>query len=373
MKKILIAINFDEGLYNFRKELLERLIAEGYEVHVAVPIGEYAGKLTAMGCILHDTPLNRRGKNPFAELSLLRGYSDILKKVRPDVVLTYTIKPNVYLGFLCGCRQIPFITTITGLGTAVEGQGLLQKFTKSLYRHALKRARIVFFQNGDNEALFTKEGIAAGRHRMLPGSGVNLAHFTYREFPEDDGQTGYDTKAEFLFISRVMEEKGIEQFLDAAEVIKAKYPHTTFRILGFLEDDYTGTERLKRLADSGVVIFEGSVADVGPYIAASQCTLHPSFYPEGMSNVCLETAASGRAVITTDRPGCRDTILDGETGFLIRERDSADLIQKVEKFLQMSYDERKAMGRKARAFMEEHFDRRIVVERYLQAIREITE
>ena len=373
MKKILIAINFDEGLYNFRKELLERLLAEGYEVHVAAPLGEFSEKLTGMGCILHDTPLSRRGKNPFAEISLLRCYSVILKSVRPDVVLTYTIKPNVYLGFLCGHRNVPFITTITGLGTAVEGSGLLQRFTKALYRRAMKHARIVFFQNKDNEELFLQEGIADGRHRMLPGSGVNLTHFAYREFPVDDGQSGYDTKAEFLFISRVMEEKGIEQFLDTAETIKAKYPHTTFRILGFLEDDYTGAERLKRLADQGIVIFEGSVADVRPYIAASQCTLHPSFYPEGMSNVCLETAASGRAVITTDRPGCRDTIVDGETGLLIKERDSADLIQKVENFLQMSYDERKAMGRKARSYMEEHYDRRIVVERYLQAIREITD
>ena len=364
MKKILIAINFDEGLYNFRKELLEGLLAAGYEVHIAVPDGEYIERMQAMGCIFHDTALNRRGTNPLQELVLLRTYGSILDSVRPDVVLTYTIKPNIYMGFLCGIKGIPYVTTITGLGTAVEGKGILQRFTQLLYRAAMKKASLVFFQNDANEKIFTELGIACGRHRMLPGSGVNLEHFTCQPFPDAEQVT-------FLFISRIMKEKGIEEYLDAAQEIRREYPNTVFRILGFLEDDYTGRERFEKLCRDGVIRFEGSVEDVIPYIRESQCTVHPSYYPEGMSNVCLESAACGRAVITTDRPGCRETIVDGKSGFLIRERDSRDLIEKLKRFLALSPEERRMLGRNGRKYMEEHFDRNIVVHSYLQAIEEI--
>lgn len=185
MKKVLIAINFDEGLYNFRKELLEALLERGYEVHVAVPKGDYTDRIQAMGCIFHDTALNRRGTNPFQELTLLRTYGKILKETTPDVVLTYTIKPNIYMGLLCGKRKIPYITTITGLGTAVEGKGPLQCITGGLYKAALRRASLVFFQNRTNEKIFRDRKIAPGKHEMLSGSGVNLDHFTYQQFPEE--------------------------------------------------------------------------------------------------------------------------------------------------------------------------------------------
>ena len=365
MKKVLIAINFDEGLYNFRKELIEALIEASYEVHIVLPDGEYISRLQQMGCIFHETAFRRRGKNPMEECRLIARYSRILREVRPDVVLTYTIKPNLYVGMLCGMRRIPYITTITGLGTAVEGTGLLQKLTQAMYRMAMRKAAVVFFQNTANEKLFTDRRIAPGKHRMLPGSGVNLEHFCYQEFPAE-GPT------EFLFISRVMKEKGIEQYLDAAEAVRKRYPDTVFRILGFLEEDYEGTERFRRMTEQGVVRFEGSVEDVVPYIRNSQCTVHPSFYPEGMSNVCLESAACGRAVITTDRAGCRETVKDGETGFLVKERDSADLTEKILQFLEMPAKEREQMGRRGRAYMESCFDRRIVVKHYLDAVAELT-
>lgn len=269
MKKVLIVINFDEGLYNFRKELLEALLKAGYEVHIAVPDGEYIGRLKKMGCKFHPTPLRRRGTNPIQELSLIRRYNRILCKVRPDVVFTYTIKPNIYMGLLCGGKRIPYITTITGLGTAVEGKGPLQRLTVTLYKAALRRAAVVFFQNQANEHIFRKRGIAPGRHKMLPGSGVNLEHFVYQQFPEGSSPC-------FLFISRIMKEKGIEEYLDAAQEIRKRHPDTRFRILGFLEEDYTGKERFERLQRDGVIEFMGSVEDVIPYIRDSQCTIHPS-------------------------------------------------------------------------------------------------
>ncbi len=366
MKRVLVAINFDEGLYNFRKELLEAFVAAGYETHIAVPDGEYIARFQEMGCIFHDTAaLNRRGINPLQELSLIRVYGRIMDEVMPDAVLTYTIKPNVYMGFLCGRRKIPYITTITGLGTAVDGKGPLQLFAQRLYKNALKRAAVVFFQNEANEKIFARLGIAPGRHRMLPGSGVNLRRFACQEFPQG-GTTG------FLFISRIMKEKGIEEYLDAAETIHKRHPETRFRILGFMEDDYTGRERFERLRQEGVIEFMGSVEDVIPYIRDSQCLIHPSCYPEGMSNVCLESAACGRAVITTDRPGCRETVRDGISGFLIREHDSPDLIDKIERFLALSLEERKSLGQNGRKYMEERFDRDIVVGRYLEAVQCVT-
>lgn len=365
MKKVLIAINFDEGLYNFRKELLEALIDASYEVHLAIPKGEFTQRLIRMGCKMHPVELSRRGTNPLQDIRLMKQYEKIVCEVCPDVVLTYTIKPNVYMGMVCKKRHVPYIATITGLGTAVEGNGMLQSFTRMLYSLAMKKVAVLFFQNEANERFFAGKRIGVGKHRMLPGSGVNLEHFTVQEFPEGEPVL-------FQFISRVMKEKGIEQFLDTAEVIKKEFPDTRFRILGFLEDDYDGKERFDRLCKMNIIEFAGSVEDVRPFIQESQCTLHPSFYPEGMSNVCLESAACGRAVITTDRPGCRDTVKDGITGFIIKERSSKDLIDKVRKFLQMKPCERIQMGKAARAFMEERFDRKIVVENYLHAIAEIT-
>ena len=361
MKKILIVTNFDVGLYNFRKEVLEALLAVPYEVHIALPDGEFVPRLREMGCIFHETRLNRRGTNPVEELKLIGAFHRILKKVRPDVVITYTIKPNLYAGSLCRLMKIPYITNITGLGTAVEGDGLLQHMTTAVYRFAMKRVACLFFQNASNERYFTERGIGPGKHVMLPGSGVNLERYRYLEYPKEG-------KTEFLFISRVMKEKGIEQYLDTAEYIKARYPDTEFHILGFCEEDYENRERLTALNEKGIVRFHGMIEDIHPYLCRSQCTIHPSFYPEGMSNVCLESQASGRPVITTKRPGCADTIEDGVTGFLVEERDSRDLIEKVERFLAMPLCERAEMGRQARKRMEEKFDRKIVVKKYLEEL-----
>lgn len=368
MKKILIVANFDVGLYNFRRELLEELL-KTYQVHIALPDGEFVPKLRQMGCIFHETKLERRGMNPIHELELLHTYRKVIREVKPDAVLTYTIKPNLYAGMICSGKKIPFITNITGLGTAVEGDGALQKVMLRLYRYAMRGVSKLYFQNQTNEQYFTEHQIGMGKHDMLPGSGVNLERFPYLEYPPED------EKIEFLFISRVLKEKGIDQYLGMAEVVKKKYPNTVFRILGFCEDDDSKPDsyrnKIRALEEKGIVSFEGMQEDVHPFLRHSQCTVHPSFYPEGMSNVCLESAASGRPVITTKRPGCRDTVEDGVTGILVEERSTEDLIRAVEQFLQMPYDKRKEMGIKARQKMEREFDRCIVVEKYRKTLQKI--
>lgn len=373
MKKILILANNDIGLYNFRKEILQALLKVPYEVHIALPYGSFVEPMVEMGCKFHNTQMERRGTNPFQEVTLLRRYGKLLKKIKPDVVLTYTIKPNIYGGILCSLKKIPYITTITGLGTAVEGDGILQKVTVSLYRFAMRKVRFLFFQNEDNETFFKEKDIAASRHVRIPGSGVNLDRYVYLSYP-DPGLNPVE-RAEFLFISRVMKEKGIEQYLAMAEAIKQKYPHTKFHILGFCEEDEEKPDsyrkKIAEMEERGIVEFQGMQKDIVPFLKASQCTVHPSFYPEGMSNVCLESAASGRPVITTNRPGCKDTIDDGKTGFLVREQDTEDLIQKVEMFLQLPYEKRKEMGIEAHKKMVREFDRNIVVKKYLEAIAEV--
>lgn len=359
MSRVLIAINFDEGLYNFRKELVEKLIARGHELHLVMPYGEYTDRLVGMGCIFHDVPLNRRGTNPRQELVLIREYAKILKKIKPDCVLTYTIKPNIYVGILCRIKKIKYMPTITGLGTAVEGDGSLQKFTRKLYRLAMKSADTIFFQNQDNMGLFEKEKIGRN-YKLLSGSGVNLDRYQPEEFPME-GKPG------FIYISRVMKEKGIEQYMDAAEHFSEK---AVFTVLGFLEDDYENKPRFEELVKKGIIEFPGSVEDIRPFVKKSRCLVHPSFYPEGMSNVCMEAAACGRAVITTDHNGCRQTVVDGETGFLVECENSKDLIEKIEKFLSMGILEQEKMGMAGRKHMEENFDREKVVMGYISKIEE---
>ncbi len=356
-KRVLIAINFDEGLYNFRKELVESLVERGHEVHLAMPYGEYTDRLVKMGCIFHDVPLNRRGTNPLQEIRLLGAYRKILKEVRPDSVLTYTIKPNVYCGGMCGLMGISYMPTITGLGTAVEGRGLLQSFTQLLYKLAMKKSHLIFFQNEDNKILFEKLGIGK-KHKLISGSGVNLSRYALLPFNQKE-------RPGFVYISRVMKEKGIDCLMDAAEHFADR---ADFTVLGFLEEDYENRDRFEDLVKRGIIKYPGSVEDVRPYLAESRALVHPSFYPEGMSNVCMEAASSGRAIITTDHNGCRQTVKNGETGLLVRPNDSADLIEKLEQFLSMSMEEQKQMGLAGRRFMEEVFDRRLVIGAYVKEI-----
>lgn len=362
MKNILIAINLDEGLYNFRAELITALIEKGFTVHLALPAGEFYDKLVTMGCIIHDTAMERRGTNPFKELSLIRSYYRILNKVKPKAVLTYTIKPNIYMGFLCRLKKIPYITTITGLGTAVEGKGLLQGFTRFLYKNALAGAKRIFFQNGENLELFNRLGITRGNAVLVPGSGVNLERFHLLPYPEGNNIS-------FLFISRVMEEKGIDLYIYAAKRVREEYPDASFKVLGFLEEDYENKSSFEKAVLEGTIIYEGSVPDIRPFLREAECTIHPSFYPEGMSNVCLETAACGRAVITTDRPGCRDTVKDGISGFIVPERDGEALAKAVLKFISMDKELRKEMGLKGRKFVEKNFDRNIVINEMLKVLQ----
>ena len=359
MKKILILANNDIGLYNFRKELIERLIQERNEVYISLPYGERVKDLEKLGCIFVETNVDRRGTNPIKDLKLILKYKNILKIVKPDIVLTYTIKPNIYGGLMCRIKNIPYICNITGLGTATENKSIVQKIVFVLYKCALKRVKCCFVQNSENLQFLTDNKLVDKmRCKLIPGSGVNLKHFKVLPYPNNS------ENVRFLFISRIMKEKGIEQYLEAAKVIKGKYSNTEFHVLGFCEQEYEA--QLQKLTEDGIINYHGLQKDVIPFLKETSCLIHPSYYPEGMSNVLLEASASGRPVITTNRSGCREIIDDGKTGYIIEIKNSQQLIDKIEEFLKLSNDQRKQMGLEARKKVEKEFDRNIVIEEYFK-------
>lgn len=363
-KKVLILSNSIIGLHSFRKEVISAIRDSGYEVIISVPDGDapHSSFFENIGCQIEKIAFDRRGTNPFADLVMLMKYYRLINKVRPDVVLTYTIKPNIYGGMAARICHVPQMANITGLGDAVENGGWLQKITVILYRIGLKKARKVFFQNADNRDFCLKARIVKSESELLPGSGVNLRHHTYQPYPEDDG------RVRFLFIGRLLIDKGIREYFDAARAIKIKYPETEFQILGPIEGSVK--RQLEELTQGGIIIHFGTTTDVRPFIGTVECTVMPSYH-EGMSNVNLESAANGRPIITSNIPGCRETVEDSKTGYLIEARDTQSLIEVLERFIRLPYAEKVRMGKEGRRKMEREFDRQIIVNAYLQSIKHV--
>ena len=360
MKTVLFASNVTGGLYEFRRELLETLTkSSDYKVIVLGSKTGHVDDLINLGCEIVETPLERHGTNPFVEMKLISRYKKILKEKKPDIVLTYTVKPNTYVGMVCAKLGIPYIANITGVGPAIDNGGLLKKIAITLYKRGLRKAQKVFFQNSSDMELMEKEHVLRTPYELIPGSGVNLERYNVLEYPEGD-------EIHFAFIARLIKEKGIEQYLDMAKAIRAKYPNTVFHICGKNSAEYK--DRVQAESDNGTVIYHGRVSDIKEIHKISSCTVHPSFFPEGMSNVLLESCACGRPIITTDRPGCREIVEDGVNGFMVRQRDTQDLIEKVEKFLSLSVEERRQMGLNGRAKVEKEFSRDIVVRKYMEEI-----
>ena len=357
--KIMILANSDTGLYKFRRELLEELLKQ-HQVCICLPNGDYIQSMVEMGCeFIQCDYLERRGKNPFKELKLISFYKKVLKAEKPDIVFTYTIKPNIYGGMACKSLKIPYVVNITGLGSAVENAGVMQKVTLALYKIGLKGAQKVFFQNTENRDFMLEKKVVNGAYDLLPGSGVNLNQ--YQEYPYPDGET-----TDFVFIARIMKEKGIDQYLDTAEYIRKKYPETRFHVCGACKEEYR--VKLEKMHQENVIIYHGKVKNMVEIYQKMSCTIHPTYYPEGLSNVLLESSATGRPIITTDRAGCKEVIDNAVNGYVCKQKDSEDLIKQVEKFLALSWEERKNMGLAGRKKVEKEFDRNIVINKYLQEV-----
>ena len=357
--KFLIVTNHSYMLWQFRRELIAALQTMG-EVILSMPFVGHEEDFQAMGCRCINTKLDRRGINPMEDLSLYRFYRKLLKSERPDIVITYSIKPNVYAGYACRKMGIPYCVNVQGLGTAFQKK-LMARISTIMYRVALKKARCVFFENEANAGEFVSRKILpASLVTVLHGAGVNLSSYEQKPYP------GEETGVHFLYLGRIMKEKGVDEFFEAARSVKQKYgDRVVFDLVGFFEDEYKAA--VEQLVADGVVIFHGFQPEPRPFYAAAHCVVLPSYH-EGMSNVLLEAASTGRALITSDIPGCREAVSDGVSGYLCKKMDSVSLAECMERFLLLEPRQREAMGVAGRHKMEAEFDKNLVVRQTVEKV-----
>ena len=359
--KILIVANNDVGLYKFRRELVEELL-KTHEVHICLPDGGYVKTLMQMGCVYHKCEFDRHGTNPFAELKQISFYKALLKTVKPNMVFTYTIKPNVYAGMACAKLKIPYVANITGLGTAIENEGFMQKVLLLLYKHGLRKAQKVFFQNEHNRDFMLSKGIVKGNYTLLPGSGVNLLEHKAEPYPPQE------KPLVLVNIGRIMKDKGADEVLYAAKSIRKDYPNVVFRMIGGFDGAYE--EKVMQAAAAGEIEYLGHQSDVHSCLKDAHGIVHASYH-EGMSNVLLEAAACARPVIATDVAGCRESYENGVSGIACKARDKDDLVRAIREFIALSHDQKEAMGIAGRRKVQKEFDRAIVVKCYMDELEKI--
>lgn len=363
--KILILTNYANGLYLFRRELLQAFSEDGHEVCVSLPPDENVDRLKGL-CRIIETPFDRRGVNPIKDAGLFMTYLRLLKREKPDVVLTYTIKPNLYGGLACRIKKVPYLCNVTGLGTAIENGGLLSKILLCFYKASMKNAQRVFFQNMRNRDFMTKKGIAPENNALLPGSGVNLIAHPLRDYPAEDKHV------RFLAVIRIMKDKGIEEYLEAAQIMKKKDKSLKFYLVGEYEEETRSLyePQINELCEKKVIKYFGHIDNVEEVMARSHIIVHPSYH-EGLSNVLLEAAACGRPVLASDINGCIETFSEGESGFGFAPKSTDALVSAMEKILVLSTEERRQMGIAGRAWVEKNFDRKIVIQTYRNELKQL--
>lgn len=359
--KILILSNHFITLYNFRKELIRRLNDEGHEVFISMPKSEDNKFFKEMGCKIIETAVDRRGINPVRDFSLIMTYVRIMKEVKPDIIFSYTIKPNIYGSIASNITKNKQINNITGTGGTFLKGNFVGEVAKILYRMSIRKSYKVFFQNNGDKDLFVKHNLVTDNYAMIPGSGVNLEQFHESDFPSDE-------EINFIFIGRVMALKGIDQYLETAKIVKAEYPNTNFYIAGFIEEEKY-IPIIDEYDSKGIIKYIGFQKDIKTSIEKCHCTILPSHGGEGVPNVLLESAAMGRVCIASRINGSKDVIDDGVTGYLFETGSSDDLADKVRKFIDLRLLDKIMMGLAGRAKIEREFDRKVVVERYLEEIK----
>jgi len=361
-KRVLVLANYDLGLYQFRGDLLKALISEGCEVYISLPDGEWIERMTAFGCRFINTPLERRGMNPLKDAALLFRYRRIIAKVRPELVITYTIKPNIYGALVCRMTHTPCCVNITGLGGVFDKGGLLKRFVLAMYKPALKKALCVFFENAQNCKDLMKTGVVPdGKAHVLHGAGVSLECFPFVEYPADN------KTVRFLFAGRIMKEKGVDELFEAARRLRSEYGDSVkVAMAGPFEDSYKQT--VDELCREKIIEYLGYADDMAALYADAHCVVLPSYH-EGMSNVLLEGAATGRPLITSNIHGCLEAVDDGENGFLCEVRSSEALYEAMKRFVETPYEKKKAMGAHSRTVAERDFDKKKVVGETLAVIK----
>jgi glycosyltransferase involved in cell wall biosynthesis len=368
-KKILISINTSWNIINFRLGLLQALQKESFKIIILAPKDKYSELFQDYDFEYYEIAMNNKGTNPIEDLKLTISYYKILKEIKPDLMLNYTIKPNVYGTIAAKLLKIPTINNIAGLGTLFVNENFITKIAKYLYKYSQDKASKVFFQNNEDFELFTSLGLVdIKKSDVLPGSGVNTEKF------KPIKKTKNLDKIVLLLISRMLWDKGVGEYVEAARILTKKYPNVEFQLLGFLDvanNSAISKEQMDTWTKEGIINYLGTSDNVQNEISNADCMVLPSFYREGTPRTLLESASMAKPIVTTDNIGCKDVINDGETGYLCKIKDSTDLASKLELIINMSEEERKTMGQKGREKIKKEFDEEIVINKYLDAIKEI--
>ncbi len=361
MSKVLFLSNDFITLYSYRKELIKILCDRGEEVYLSLSAGDENSIFEKMGCKIVETPIDKKGVNPVNDIKLLFAYIKIMREIKPDIIFSYTIKPNIYGTMASNFLKLKQICNITGTGATFLNNNYVNYVAKILYKFSIKNCYKVFFQNTGNRDFFVKHGMVKNNFEMLPGSGCNMDEHLYSDMPED-------SVVRFIFIGRVMYLKGVDEYLEAAKIIKQKYPNTEFLIAGSVEEEKY-KEIVSEYEKDGYVQNLGYRKDVADLIAKCHCVVLPSHGGEGIPNVLLESSATGRACIGSKIDGTTSVIDDEITGYLFEPGNANDLVNKLEKFISLTYDNKKQMGIEGRKKIESQFDRKIVIQKYLDEIK----
>lgn len=358
MSRILFLVNEDVVIYNFRLEVVQKFLNIGEEVYISCPYGPKLKILEEMGAKIEDINIDRRGTNLLNDTKLIREYKKLINNIKPDFVFSYTVKPNIYGAIACKKYNVPIVATITGISNGIYNGGIVEKLLLFLYKRTFKTVNKVFFQNNDDLNYFKNHKLLSGDFEVIPGSGVNFNKFNYLPYPK---------QVSFLFASRIMKQKGIEEFLTAASFIKEINPSITFDICGSCDPEYE--DMINKLNKLGIINYHGQVSNLIDYYKNSSCIVLPSYH-EGMSNTLLEAASCGRPLIASDVCGCKEIIDDGVNGFLCDSKNSSSLIRTMEKFLLLSFSEREQMGILSRQKVKANFDRNDIIDKYVNAFKQ---
>ncbi len=362
---ILIVSNTSWYLYNFRLGLIILLLERGYQISTLAPDDEFSEKLRQAGCHHIHLEMDNKGLNPITDFMMKNGLDNIYKEINPDLIIHYTIKPVIYGSLAAVKLGIPFINNISGLGTAFIKTNWVTWLVKQLYRLSQKKADHVFFQNSDDMELFNKEKLIPEEilQEVIPGTGIDTNHFQLSSYPEKNPVI-------FLIIARMLWDKGVGEYVDAARQMKSEFNNVRFQLLGFLDvSNRTAISRrqMQIWTEEGIIEYLGETNDVRPYICNVDCVVLPS-YREGLPRTLLEAASMGRPIIATDVTGCREVVDHGVNGYLCKAKDASDLSEKMKDMIKLSIDERREMGLRGRKKMEENFDEKIIVQTIVNRI-----
>ncbi len=370
--KIILTSNTSWSLWNFRISLIRALKEKSFEIYAVAPYDEFSKNLKKEFKYYEIKNLDRKKINPFKDLKILKEYIDIYRKIKPDLVINFTIKPNIYSSFACGILKIKSISVVTGLGYVFVKGGILEKVVSLLYKTAFNFNERIIFQNEDDQKIFINKGIITQpKSFLIKSSGVNTTHFS-PDFCKNIEKE--KNKFIFLLIARLLWDKGIKEFVEAGKKLKEKYPYAEFWLLGGLDKGNPSAipeDKIREWEEESIIKYIGLSKDVRPYICQADCIVLPSYYREGVPRSLLEAMAMGKPIITTDAPGCRDVVDKEINGFLVKQKDANSLKNAMEKMINLTEEKRIEMGIKGRDKAIKEFDDKIIIDKYLEIIHQI--